>query len=45
MTPERWQRIEQLYHEALQHKAGERLAQVRHDGDEFSKWEGILECK
>jgi serine/threonine protein kinase len=29
MIPERWQRIEQLYHEALQHKAGERLAFVR----------------
>ena len=29
MTPERWQRIEQLYHEALQHEAGGRLAFVR----------------
>ena len=26
MTPERWQRIDQLYHEALKHKTGERLA-------------------
>jgi len=29
MTPERWQRIDQLYHEALKRKPGERLAFVR----------------
>ena len=29
MTPERWQRIDQLYHEALKHKTGERLAFLR----------------
>jgi uncharacterized protein (DUF2384 family) len=26
MTPERWQRIEQLYHEALEHEEGQRAA-------------------
>jgi len=29
MTPERWQRIDQLYHDALKHKTAERLAFVR----------------
>ncbi|HEX2521780.1 MAG TPA: serine/threonine-protein kinase, partial [Terriglobia bacterium] len=29
MTPDRWQRIDQLYHEALKRKTGERLAFVR----------------
>jgi hypothetical protein len=26
MTPERWQRLDQLYHQALAHETGERLA-------------------
>src|SRR5262245_9153717 len=26
MTPERWQRIDRLYHQALKHETGERLA-------------------
>ncbi|MSO24250.1 MAG: serine/threonine protein kinase [Acidobacteria bacterium] len=26
MTPDRWQRIDQLYHQALEHETGERLA-------------------
>ena len=29
MTPERWQHIDQLYHETLKHKPGERLAFLR----------------
>jgi serine/threonine protein kinase/Tol biopolymer transport system component len=29
MTPERWQHIDQLYHEALKHKTGERPAFLR----------------
>src|SRR5947199_10868626 len=28
MTPERWRRIEQLYHDALEHEPGERSAFV-----------------
>ena len=40
MTPERWRRIEQLYHHALEHKPGERaafLAGVCQDDEEMQR--------
>jgi len=48
MTPELWQRIDQLYHEALKHKTGERLAFLRETcGDAeglYQEVESLLEA-
>jgi hypothetical protein len=48
MTPERWQQIDQLYHQALEYKANERLVFVRqacgNDQDLHRELEMLLEA-